>query len=313
MNDTRMSSGRHKTPRPQAPGYFRIMIGGFEITSIYDGFVDIDRNLLGGKSVDEINEVLDLNFVPPHRIATPNNNFIIDDGETITLVDAGTGSFFGASMGRNIGNLRAAGFDLPAISTILLTHAHPDHISGLVKGGKKTFPNATIYIAKMEYDYWADPAMLEAASEEMRPVFAEVQKAVKPYRESDQLVCYEYGEILPDIIARPLHGHSPGHSGYEFKTADGSVLFWGDIVHNHVLQFSDPSVYIELDQDIAAAQETRVRIISEAADRKLWIGGAHLPFPAVGKVARTGSGFSWVPAEFGPTITPNDVMHLQRR
>lgn len=307
-----LGSGPNRTLRGQAPGYFRMIIGDLEITSIYDGFVDVDRNLLTGKPAEDLFEILDKNYFPADRIATSNSNFVIDDGHSITLIDAGTGSFFGASMGRNVKNLEAAGFDLQAISKVLLTHAHPDHICGLVSGDEKTFPNATIYVAKTEYDYWTDPAAWHAAPEEMRPVFAEVQKAVKPYREADQLVAYEYGEIHPGIVARPLQGHSPGHSGYEFGTTDGDILFWGDIVHNHVLQFADPGVSVELDQDIGAARETRERIIKEAADRRLLIGGAHLPFPALGRVVQTDRGFGWRPVEFGPTIAPQDVVHLKK-
>lgn len=298
--------------RPQVPGYFRKVIGAVEVTSIYDGFVDVDRNLLNGAPVEEITQTLDRNYVPPRRVPTSNSNFVVDNGSDVILIDGGAGIFFGESMGKNAENLRAAGFNPESIKIILLTHMHPDHVSGLLTGAQKTFPNATVYVSKREFLFWTDPAGFEASDDEMRAIFIEVDKAIKPYRDSGHFVAYEYGQIFPGINARPLLGHSDGHSGYEITTSEGVILFWGDIVHNHVLQFQNPGIYVELDYNAVTAAETRSRILQEAAQRKLWVGGAHLPFPGFGRVAITDSGYAWVPAEFGPTTVPDDVVHLKK-
>lgn len=36
----------------------------------------------------------------------------------------------------------------------MITHAHLDHIGGLVADNKPVFPNANIYLTKKEYDFW---------------------------------------------------------------------------------------------------------------------------------------------------------------
>ena len=299
--------------RLQVPGYFRKVIGNVIITSIYDGFVDVDRNLLNGAPRDEIDKALDKNYVPAHRIPTSNTNFVVERDDDIILIDAGAGSFFGESMGKNAENLSAAGFDPASIKTILLTHMHPDHVSGLLSGEQKTFPNATLYVANREYLFWNDPVKIDASTDEMRVLSSEIAKSIKPYQDSGHLVKYEHGEILPGIQAYPLFGHSEGHSGYEIKTSDRGVLFWGDIVHNHVLQFHNPAIYVELDQDPVAAAETRSRILEQVARCNLWVGGAHLPFPGFGRIAYDNTGYVWVPVEFGPTYLPEDVVHLKKQ
>jgi len=299
--------------RPQVPGYFRTAIGDVIVTSIYDGFIDVDRNLLSGAPIDEIGQTLDRNYVPAHRIPTSNTKFVVEREGGLILIDAGAGSFFGESMGKNAENLGAAGFDPARIKTILLTHMHPDLVSGLLSGEQKTFPNATLYVAKREFLFWSDPAKLEASTGEMRVLFSEIAKSIKPYQDSGHFVAYEHGEILSGIQAHPLFGHSEGHSGYEITTSEGEILFWGDIVHNHVLQFHNPAIYVELDQDPVAAVETRSRILEQAVCRKLWVGGAHLPFPGIGRITTGNNGYVWVPVEFGPTCLPKDVVHLEKR
>ncbi len=57
---------------------------------------------------------------------------------------------------------------------------------------------------------------------------------------------------------------------------------------------------IEFDVDSHQAVITRQRILADAAKGRLWVGGAHMPFPGLGHVRRDAAGYAWVPAEFGP-------------
>lgn len=82
------------------------------------------------------------------------------------------------------------------------------------------------------------------------------------------------------------------------------MLLWGDIVHSHALQFAQPTVAVEFDTDSQQAIATRQRVFADAARDKLWVGGAHLPFPGLGHVRAEGAGYAWVPIEYAPITSP---------
>jgi glyoxylase-like metal-dependent hydrolase (beta-lactamase superfamily II) len=54
--------------------------------------------------------------------------------------------------------LKTAGYAPNEIDTILITHIHTDHSSGLVGGGQMMFPSATVYADKPDIDLWLNLA-----------------------------------------------------------------------------------------------------------------------------------------------------------
>jgi glyoxylase-like metal-dependent hydrolase (beta-lactamase superfamily II) len=109
--------------------------------------------------------------------------------------------------------------------------------------------------------------------------------------------------VLTGLKTVSLFGHTPGHSGYLFTSQGKSLLMWGDIVHSHSVQFARPEVAMEFDIDQDKAVATRRGVFADAARDKLWVAGAHLPFPGIGHVRADGDAFAWVPVEFGPIRT----------
>ncbi len=104
----------------------------------------------------------------------------------------------------------------------------------------------------------------------------------------------------PGIRAVAAFGHTPGHTSYLITSGDQSLLAWGDIIHSHAVQFERPEVAIEFDSNKEQAVATRRKILGDAARDRLWIAGAHLPFPGIGHVRTGGTGYAWVPVEYGP-------------
>lgn len=75
------------------------------------------------------------------------------------LIDTGNGPspLAGEDPGRLVAVLAAEGIPRASITHVLLTHAHPDHIGGLVVSPDTTelaFPNATVYMSRAEARYW---------------------------------------------------------------------------------------------------------------------------------------------------------------
>ncbi|SOZ17606.1 putative metallo-beta-lactamase; putative exported protein [Cupriavidus taiwanensis] len=290
--------------KTQVPGYYRMMIGQLEVTALYDGYIDLDPKLFKYTSAREVQSLLARMFVASTPgMQTAVNAYLIHTGSRLVLVDTGAAGCFGPTLGRIGENLRAAGYAPEQVDTVLLTHLHGDHACGLATDGKAAFPNATVYVDKADLDYWLSDANAAAAPKEAQGLFAMARAAIAPYQAAQRLRTFNGGagsELVPGVRVVPANGHTPGHSGYLFTSGNDSLLLWGDIVHNHALQLRRPQVAIEFDVDSHQAVITRKRILEQAARGRLWVGGAHMPFPGLGHVRRDTAGYTWVPAEYGP-------------
>ena len=141
--------------KAQSPGYYRMMLGQFEITTLYDGYTGIDVKQLHNGTEAKIEELLKAQFVPTPKMPTSVNAFLINTGSKLVLIDSGAGKVFGPTLGNVIKNLKASGYMPSQVDMVLITHMHGDHIGGLLdSSGKPAFPNATIWTAKAESDYW---------------------------------------------------------------------------------------------------------------------------------------------------------------
>jgi glyoxylase-like metal-dependent hydrolase (beta-lactamase superfamily II) len=96
----------------------------------------------------------------------------------------------------------------------------------------------------------------------------------------------------------PLHGHTPGHTGYQFSSKGQTILFWGDTIHAQRIQLQHREVTVVFDIDSAAAAATRNQLLSKLARKDIVIAGPHMLFPSLGRLHKTGSGYSWVPVSF---------------
>lgn len=288
----------------QVPGYYRMMLGDLEVTALYDGYVPLSTTLLKGASDKDIQSLLARMFAPvtSNRVQTAVNAYLVNTGRNLILVDTGAGACFGPTLGTIGSSIQAAGYAMAQIDTVLLTHLHGDHACGLVAAdGTAAFPNATIYAAKGEAGFWLDKDTAAKAPEASRAFFKMAQDAVAPYTTTGAFKTFGAGDTLvPGVTAVPLLGHTPGHGGYLFSSQGQELLVWGDVIHSHSVQFSRPEVSIEFDSDQKQAIASRKKVLARAAQEKLWIAGAHLPFPGIGHVRADKKAYTWVPAEYSP-------------
>lgn len=140
----------------EAPGFYRIALGQFEVTALSDGTISLplDR-LLANITADRAREALASRFQSVSS-ETSVNAFLVNTGERLVLIDAGDPAGLRPGLGKLVANLRAAGYEPEQVDDVLITHMHRDHVGGLSTGGKATFPNATIHLAAHEAAYWLD-------------------------------------------------------------------------------------------------------------------------------------------------------------
>jgi glyoxylase-like metal-dependent hydrolase (beta-lactamase superfamily II) len=295
---------------PQAPGYYRQNLGTLRVTALFDGAVALPRQQLVGVPRSRIDGLLQHRHVPEttQGLQTAVNAYLVQRGQDLVLVDAGTAQCLGDQLGHVLQNLRQSGYRPEDVSAVLLTHAHPDHLCGVLdEQGNPAFPNATLWIAREEADFTFDPQTLRVIPKEFHPFVAMAQRALTAYDQLGKLRRFEAGQTLPvginGITALASHGHSPGHSSFLFSGDQGQkLLIWGDIVHYHAVQFAVPEASYEVDANRAQAIQSRRRLLADAARQGWWVAGAHLPFPGLGHVRAEGKAFAWVPAEYSPGV-----------
>lgn len=266
-------------------------VGDFTITAISDGNLSASLDLLS-------------NIYPPDAArmeeeagvkdtsAIHINCYLVRGGGRTVLIDAGAGGFkqWGGLLASN---LLQAGVQPSGVDTILLTHAHPDHVAGLLdKNGEAVFPNAELVVHKREIEFWQDDGNLSRASERARGNFLMARQIFENYR--DRLRLFEGGEVSPGLTAVPLPGHTAGHTGYRLESGGRNLLIWGDIVHFPEIQIPRPDVSIAFDLDPILAAETRTRLLDLVSSERLLIAGMHLRERGFGRIERRGQNYSLV-------------------
>ncbi len=290
--------------KTQVPGYYRMMLGQFEVTALFDGTFEFHPDLLKNAGKQEIDTALSHHYGKTAGIQTAVNAYLINTGEHLVLVDAGAGQLFSEDkQGRIMENLKAAGYQPEQVDIIVMTHLHGDHTGGLSdREGSLLFPNATVYANKVENEYWLSEQVAAAAPPEKQMFFKMARESAVPYLTVEKWKPVEAGaEIVPGIKAVAAYGHTPGHTAFQVTSDGQQLLIWGDIIHSHAIQFNRPEVAIEYDSDAAKAVATRKSLLKEVADRGELVAGMHLPFPGLGYVRSEGNDkYSWVPVEYTP-------------
>ena len=281
--------------KTQAPGYYRMMLGDFEVTTLCDGTFPMQvADLLTSITRKQLQEDLDRSFLTD-PVEESVNGFLINTGSKLVLIDTGAGTFFGPTVGKLVKSLEASGYRPEQVDEIYITHMHPDHIGGLVADGKRVFPNAVVRAAQAEGDYWLSQAKMEAAPKEGRDTFEDAMKALGPYVAAHRYRPFQGDvELVPGIRAIAAPGHTPGHTLYMVESGGQKLLLWGDLMHVGAAQFPDPAVTIRFDVDSASAAEQRRKVFADAATNRYYVGGAHLPFPALGHLRANGAGYTFV-------------------
>ncbi len=279
----------------QVPGVYRTKVGDIEVTSIFDGAMQMGSGIVINPDDKEINLLKNKAFIKNDGVPGYLNTFLVNTGKKLVLIDTGAMNYT-PTTGNLIPNLKAAGIAPAQIDEIYLTHAHPDHVNGLLDAsGAQVFPKAKIRLADEELAFWFDDAK-KVEMPAKASAFEAARKTLTPYKNAGQIETFKLGADLGGgITSVALRGHTPGHGGFRISGGSDQLLIWGDIVHMQALQFAHPEWSLVFDIDPNLAIETRRKILDEVTTDRIRIGGMHLSFPGLGHIEKASEAYALVP------------------
>jgi len=274
----------------------QIKIGRFEVTFLTDGYTDMPFNYFTGRSPVEIEAAAaGLFSARPTGIRIAFNQYLINDGERLILVDSGPAGAIGKT-GKLPSALEAIGVKPAAIDAIILTHMHFDHVSGLITGGRVTFPNAEVYVDRRDAAYFTDPAKAAAAPDFLKSSFNASKEVVRLYPKLQRIDGER--QISRGISIVDLTGHTPGHVGVRIEDGSDSLLLVSDTLFHPSVHPAAADIGFVFEQDPAAALSMRQRFFPRAAEEKALIAATHMPFPGLGRIVCDNGKLRWLNAEW---------------
>jgi glyoxylase-like metal-dependent hydrolase (beta-lactamase superfamily II) len=289
-------------------------VGGFHCVAVSDGafnyplesfFADVPR--------EQVSEVLKQHHLPTDHVTTPYTCLFVDTGRHRVLIDTGAGHLAAAApamfpsvdhattvTGALRENLAAAGIAPESVDTVVITHAHPDHVGGtLDDAGTLAFANARYVVARDEWDFWTSGAAAQRAPAPMVEIARRNLDAVQ-----DRLsLVDDAAEVVPGIRVAAAAGHTPGHVALSIASDGDHLLHISDVVL-HPLHLEQPTwtpVFDILPEEAAASKR---RIFDRAAEQQGLVFAHHFPpFPNLGRVRKHRAGWQWQPIQPGRNAT----------
>ena len=285
--------------KTSAPGYYRMMLGDFEVTALSDGTVDLPVDkILTNTTPAKVNKAL-AKVYQTAPLETSDNGYLINTGSKLILIDTGAAKLFGPTLGNLVANLKAAGYQPEQVDEVYITHMHPDHVGGLMDGDKLAFPNATIRADKHDADFWLNQANMDKAPADSKGFFQGAMASLNPYVKANRFSPFDGNtDLVPGIKAVASRGHTAGHTSYVVESKGQKLVLVGDLIHVAAVQFDDPSITIAFDSESKAAAAQRKATFADAAKNGYIIGATHIAFPGMGRLRANGKGYTWVPLNY---------------
>ena len=271
---------------------YSFQVGAFTCFSLLDGYVSYPiQNMYSNVPKDEVEAELRRHDLPVDYVTTPYTYLLVRTGQNNILVDAGAGDFF-PTTGGLVQSLRLAGLEPGQIDTVIISHAHPDHIGGMLdERGRPVYPNAHYYLTHDEWAFWFS----ENAEARTAPIFVSTaRKNLEPVKERVEQVD-EASEILPGIKILPAYGHTPGHAVVWIESQGKKLMYVADTVLQP-LHLEHPGwlpVYDILPEKAALSKQS---VFDLAAEEHALVLGQHFPpFPSLGTISCQEHGWRWEP------------------
>ncbi|MCL1932893.1 MAG: MBL fold metallo-hydrolase [Candidatus Azobacteroides sp.] len=270
---------------------FSMKVGAGQLYLLSEGQRNGSPEILIGANPEIIKQ-----YAPDNAFPSATNAFLWQvDGENF-LFDTG----YGKELFNNLQSLEVKPEDIDAI---FITHAHGDHIGGLLRNDQAAFPKAAIYMSQSEYDYWTNDEIINQLPENNRGGFILAKKVVAAYK--DHLHLFEPNAINPPydkelchgIKAIAAYGHTPGHTVFLLESGNDKLLIWGDLTHAMAIQMPHPEIAVTYDTNPDSAIQSRSAVLKFVSDSVITIAGMHIAYPGIGAIEKSDPGYRFIPAQ----------------
>ena len=294
----------------QAPGFYRYKVGSIEVTVVTDGVnrLPVTDEFVTNVKAEEVKAALAAAFMDKDTFVGPYNPIVVNTGSKLAIIDTGTGqAAYNASKGMSgqfLVNLKAAGIDANAIDTVIISHYHGDHINGLLKADNSlAFPNAEILVPAGEHKFWTDDGeMSRAASPRIQGIFKNVRRVMSG-EALKRLRTYEWDkEVIPGVTAVATPGHTPAHTSHVIASGSSKVYVQADVTHAPFLFARHPGWHAFYDHEPVQAEATRRKVYDMLSAERMLVQGFHYPFPSLGHVEKTATGYQETLVAWNPVI-----------
>jgi glyoxylase-like metal-dependent hydrolase (beta-lactamase superfamily II) len=286
--------GRAFAQQATGPEVVKFKVGDIEVIQMYDGVWQKahDPNFVRNASLDDVKAALKAGGLSDANVPITFTVTAVRVGGRLVLFDSGTGAQLAPTAG-NItkSNLwQAAGIDPAKVDTIVISHFHGDHISGLMAKDTNApiFPNARIHVPANEYKFWTAPTTTAGAAKRIQAVFPGWKNIVQFDGEV---------EVVPGVRAVATPGHTPGHTSYLVSAGGQQVMVAGDVTNIRALNMKNPGWHLVFDADPNLAAANRRKFFDRVVADKTVATGYHWGMPGAGTVQRDGSGYALVPVQ----------------
>ncbi|WP_077416466.1 MBL fold metallo-hydrolase [Chryseobacterium sp. JV274] len=288
-------------------GFKKLKLGELELFVLTDGYIHEENlNAFAPRgTVAELKSILKNNFRPDNYIDMAMNILLVKTKNKLILLDTGMGIFADERTGFLLKSLQKAGFSLKDITDVFISHAHPDHIGGVVdKKQNLVFPNANIFISKIEHDFWMKATIkdfnnsaLKEQPELLNQIIPAVQNILKTIQ--PKLKFYDLNNPLYDYFSFQLApGHTPGLTVTTISSGNEKLIYIADLIHSDVILFPHPEWGYFGDTDLDIASASRKKLLQQLADTKVRAFAYHLPWPGLGFTKTKSGAFEWFPESF---------------
>lgn len=277
------------------PVHAQVTLGDVRIDSVSDGSLVLPGSFIfDTMPQDALLPILASLGQSPDVLTPPCNVTLMRHGDRTVLFDIGSGPDFTPTAGTLLASLDTLGVTPQDVTDVIFTHAHPDHLWGVLDDfDDPLLPNANYMMGKTEWEYWMDPNTVDTIGD-ARTAFAVGAKR-RLERIEDQIVFFTDGvEIMPGVAARATFGHTPGHMAFEVRQGSEAVMIIGDSIGNDHIAFARPEWNSGSDQDPPRAAATRVALMDQLAHEKTHVIGFHLTGNGLGYVEKGTDGYTFV-------------------